>query len=301
MTQPAKNPAAFKASLRDRLKTQAQQSGRPFNQLEREYLLQRFLARVFADPASPWILKGGTGLLARLPGARHSQDIDLLHRTETLTAAAEELGTLAATDVGDPFRFVLGAPVLMTGLVDGAQIPVTAYLGATEFGRFPIDLSTKLNFVAQVERYRPTPIIEIPSVAPLPEFTLYPLADQVADKVCAMYEKHGPRQIASTRFRDLVDLVLITQAFTLNGDALGEALAQEASRRALNLPTALISPDRTWTAGYPKVARPTMVPTELHTLPQALTAVARCLDPVLAGEVTGMQWNPDNHQWQSAT
>ncbi|WP_420811603.1 nucleotidyl transferase AbiEii/AbiGii toxin family protein [Nocardia mangyaensis] len=37
------------------------------------------LARVFVDPFGPWILKGGTSLLVRIPGARHSQDLDLLH------------------------------------------------------------------------------------------------------------------------------------------------------------------------------------------------------------------------------
>jgi hypothetical protein len=151
--------------------------------------------------------------------------------------------------------------------------------------------------VAEVERHRPTPVIEVPDVAPLPEFTLYPLVDQVADKVCAMYERHGPQQIPSTRFRDLVDLVLITREFTLDGDQLAAALAQEAQRRSLTLPTALVSPDSTWTAGYPKVARPTMVPKELHTLTDALDAVARCIDPVLAGKVASLYWEPDGQKW----
>lgn len=297
MTNPPETPTAFKTSLRDRLKARAKSSGRPFNELEREYLLQRFLARVFADPDSPWILKGGTGLLARLPGARHSQDIDLLHRTQTLEAAADDLRRLAAIDAGDPFRFVLSDPIAMTGTVNGAQIRVTAYLGATQFGRFPIDLSTELAFVAEVERHRPTPVIEVPDVAPLPEFTLYPLVDQVADKVCAMYERHGPQQIASTRFRDLVDLVLITREFALDGDQLSEALAQEARRRGLTLPIALVSPDSTWTAGYPKVARPTMVPKDLQSLANALETVARCIDPALAGQVAGHYWDPDNQEW----
>lgn len=297
MTNPPKTPTAFKTSVRDRLKTRAKSTGRPFNELEREYLLQRFLARVFADPESPWILKGGTGLLARLPGARHSQDIDLLHRTQSLDAAADDLRRLAAIDVGDPFRFVLSDAVAMTGTVSGAQIRVTAYLGATEFGRFPIDLSTELAFVAEVERYRPTPVIEVPDVAPLPEFTLYPLVDQVADKVCAMYERHGPEQIASTRFRDLVDLVLITREFVLDGNQLCEALAQEARRRGLTLPAALVSPGSAWTAGYPKVARPTMVPKELHTLNAALEAVARCIDPALAGQVADHRWVPGRQEW----
>jgi Nucleotidyl transferase AbiEii toxin, Type IV TA system len=72
---------AFERSLSDRLKQRAAaRLGASANQVRREYYLQRFLARVFAQPDGPWILKGGTGLLVRLPEARHSQDIDLLQR-----------------------------------------------------------------------------------------------------------------------------------------------------------------------------------------------------------------------------
>ncbi|MBA2324515.1 MAG: nucleotidyl transferase AbiEii/AbiGii toxin family protein [Pseudonocardiales bacterium] len=53
--------------------------GRTYNQVALEFALQRFLARVFADADSPWVLKGGTSLLVRLAGARHSRDLDLLH------------------------------------------------------------------------------------------------------------------------------------------------------------------------------------------------------------------------------
>jgi hypothetical protein len=301
VTQFPKTPTAFKTSVRDRLKTRAKATGRPVNELEREYLLQRFLARVFSDPDSLWILKGGTSLLARLPGARHSQDIDLLHRTFTLDAAVEDLRRVAAVDAGDPFRFVLGEPVAMAGIVDGAQIRVTAYLGAIEFGRFPIDLSTELAFVAEIERLRPDSVVEVPDVAPLPEFTLYPLVDQVADKVCAMYERHGPQQTASTRFRDLVDLVLITHEFPLSGTQLSEALAQEATRRGLVLPTAVASPGGAWAGGYPKIARRTIVPVELQSLDAALAAVARCIDPVLARAVDAKFWAPDHQAWVDQT
>ena len=58
-------------------------------------MLQCFLSRVFAAADSPSVLKGGTGLLIRLPGARYSQDLDLLHPSENLEAAIEELKELS--------------------------------------------------------------------------------------------------------------------------------------------------------------------------------------------------------------
>jgi hypothetical protein len=45
--------------------------------------------------------------------------------------------------------------------------------------------------------------------SPWPDVRLYPLADHVADKVCAMYEWHNGN--ASGRYRDLADLLLISQ------------------------------------------------------------------------------------------
>jgi predicted nucleotidyltransferase component of viral defense system len=109
MSMPSLSAAAFRASVRDRLKTEAKKCGRPVKELQREFVLQRFLARVFAAADSPWVLKGGTGLLIRLPGARYSQDLDLLHLSENLEAAIEELKELCRGAGGDPFSFVVGS------------------------------------------------------------------------------------------------------------------------------------------------------------------------------------------------
>jgi hypothetical protein len=40
-------------------------------------------------------------------------------------------------------------------------------------------------------------------------YRAYPLADHVADKACAIFERHGPTGTPSTRYKDLVDLVAI--------------------------------------------------------------------------------------------
>ncbi|WP_330257044.1 hypothetical protein OG874_22245 [Nocardia sp. NBC_00565] len=89
MTSPS--PAAFKASLKSRIQTQAKQTRRPAAALRREFFMQRFLARVFDDPAAPWIVTGGGGLLVRLPGARSSQDLDLIRTDTEITDAIDEL------------------------------------------------------------------------------------------------------------------------------------------------------------------------------------------------------------------
>jgi hypothetical protein len=70
-----------------------------------EYL-HRFLSRVFSECGNPsWVLKGGTGMLARVASSRAITDVDLFDQGRTLDAALEELRRLASIDLGDFFRF----------------------------------------------------------------------------------------------------------------------------------------------------------------------------------------------------
>lgn len=160
----------------------------------------------------------------------------------------------------------------MSGGVAGGTVKVEVHLGGIPYGQFPIDLSTELPFVAKVERYRARPVVELPDVDQLPEFRLYPLPDQVADKVCAMYERHGSDAVPSSRYRDLVDLVLITANFELDAGLTAAALTAEARRRGLAPPTRLHAPGAGWESGYRAEARRSSLAPELRELATALLA-----------------------------
>ena len=61
----------------------------------------RLLTRIFLSDPDGWILKGGAGLLARMPDvARHSLDIDVFRRT-TIDAAVVDLAAAGDIDLGD--------------------------------------------------------------------------------------------------------------------------------------------------------------------------------------------------------
>jgi predicted nucleotidyltransferase component of viral defense system len=255
----ATSAPAMVRSLRDRLKNAARATDRPVQDLTRQFVLQRFLGRVFADPGSPWILKGGTGLLVRLPLARHSRDLDLMHRGTDPAAALDDLRALAGTSPIDPFRFVLTEGRTLTGHTRGVTVRVEVYLGTVRLESFPIDLSTEHRLLGRVEHRRPRPVLEHPDLADLPAVALYPLPDQVADKTCAMYQRYEPGQQPSTRFRDLVDLVLIVSAFDI---------------------------DATTTHHAP-----------MHDT--ALNTVGACLNPLLRTKPSsGTHWNPTAHRWE---
>lgn len=291
--------AAFLRALNERLRIAARTTERPVEELRRQFLTQRFLARVFSRQDSGWVLLGGGGLLVRLPGAaRHSQDLDLMHRTNTMAAAIAELEELMASEQPDPLTFRMGRAKTMSGHTPGVIVSVDALAGAVQAGSFPIDLSTERTTVGQTERIRPRPVIEMGDVAELPEFVLYPLPDQVADKVCTMYDSYGPQRSPSTRYHDLVDLMLIIRSCSLDAAQTVKAVRAQEARRGVKVPASLLSPGPQWGAGYRAIAENSSLPPTLHTLERALAAAGLFLTPLLTGNTSSGQWNPAAQVWE---
>ncbi len=125
-------------------------------------------------------------------------------------------------------------------------------------------------------------VVQIDDVQPPPPMRLYPLVDQVADKVAAMYETYNGRP--SGRFRDLVDLVIILTAndIDVDTDLLARALSAQEHRRQMRLPSAMTRPGPAWDSGYAAEAARTTVPEPLRTLTAALDRVGNDLNPILA-------------------
>lgn len=278
------DPRAFRRALTDRLKAAARTRGVPLQELQRRFVLECFLARVFAMPGERWLLKGGTGLAVRLTGARHSRDLDLCNTAadRELSSCVDELINVGRAGDRDPFVFEIDRRSALTGVTEGAQLTVTVRLGAQEFDRFPIDLTTGLTFVGPIQTIRKDLVVQIDDVQPPPPMRLYPLVDQVADKIAAMYETHNGHP--SGRFRDLVDLVIILTAedVDIDADILVQALSVQEQRRQMRLPGAMIRPGPAWNNGYAAEAARTTVPELLRTLTAALDRVGDDLNPTLA-------------------
>lgn len=283
---------AFRRALEDRLKWEARIRGRSLEELRREFLFQRFLALVFSGPDGGWVLKGGASLLLRLAGARFSKDLDLVRVGESSAdEAIAELRALASPRAGDHLTFVLEDGVSYSGTNPVVKISVTAYIGA-KYGGFPIDLALDLHFLAAPERIKPAPVVDVPGLTELPEVVVYPLADQVADKVCAMYELYGDAQSPSTRYRDLVDLALIVSSCELEADAVSRSLRSESHRRQMHLPMQLESPGPQWSGGYRAYARQAKIVQDLHSMETALRHVGECLNPLLEDSCDQGRWVP---------
>jgi hypothetical protein len=293
---PYATARAFEAALTARFKRLALET--PFNpsQLRRQFAYDRLLARCFtASDEQQWILKGGISMLARLRQARHSADVDLVAAADSIETALTALTKTAARDLGDFFHFTLGNPTRVVQGIEGIRVPVKAHLGPRPYESFHIDLVTAVTITGTIETAHPVVPLDIPGLI-RPDYRLYPLADTAADKICAITER--PQGTPSTRFRDLVDLVLIARTRQLDATELRIALTSEHHRRALPPRTAFDVPDHTlWEAGYTKVAARAPGIDGHRDLASALNLTKGLIDPILAGIRTYGTWNPTTSAW----
>jgi hypothetical protein len=203
------SPAAFRRALTDKLKNLATTSRWTLPQLQRQMAYDRLLERLYLVDEG-WIIKGATALLARDIGVRATIDIDL-YREAVREIAEADLRRAAALDIGDWFRFEIGPP---RPVVDGGgvRLPMTALVGTTVWVQFHVDLvGADLRMTGEPEAVPPLARVVMPDVEQH-GYRAYPLVDHVADKVCAILERHGLTGAPSTRYRDLVDLVAIVRA-----------------------------------------------------------------------------------------
>lgn len=274
--------AAFRRSVEDRLKAEAKATSRPLENVRREFVFQRLLALVFAADSTEWVLKGGGGLLMRLAGARFSKDLDLTHTSvQSREDAVEALRRAIEPQDGDHLTFTIAGQPKYSAENEVVTVTVRSATGVTEYVKFSIDVSTRLHMLAKPERVTPRQVVDVPGLPGSPEIVVYPISDQIADKVCAMYELHGSTNAPSTRYRDLVDLVLIVRACDLNRGEITMTLQSEAARRSMTLPSRMSLPSPTWVSGYRQIARTSSLPKELHDAAYAVSFVSRFFDPLL--------------------
>ncbi len=239
---------------------------------------------MFASGDSGWVLKGATGLLARIPNrARHSLDIDLMRRDD-LREAIRLLQVLGHQRADNDF-FTFDVQPQREPAVDApnAALSATAYLGEREFERFKIDLVVESNMTAKPESVSPIKPVEIAGLRSVP-YLVYPLVDHIADKHAAMLADYLGRP--SSRYRNLVDLAIIAGSESVGAATLSHALHSEYAHRHIQTPTVVTLPSDEWIPGYEQAAK--HVPNlPQRTADEALELVGKLLNPILAGRTAG--------------
>jgi hypothetical protein len=289
---PYATPTDFNRALADRIASAAKAQPYSVPQLRRQFAYGRLLCRVFLHGPEQWVLKGATGLLSRIPGrARHSMDVDL-YFSGALEQAIDDLQEAADADVGDFFSFDVSPGAALAGQTAGRVLRVTAYLGDKVFETFPVDVVVTHTMTAEPDITPPIELIEVPNLPSVP-YRTYPISDQIADKYAAIVSTYSG--LSSTRYRDLVDLVLIARTQRVDAGLLRRALSSEHRRRGIASDEPLQLPSAAWREGYEKIAgtTPNYPPLDAD---DAVELVRRLVGPVLGGSVSG-QWNPRTLEW----
>ncbi|MFC7623002.1 nucleotidyl transferase AbiEii/AbiGii toxin family protein [Microlunatus sp. GCM10028923] len=122
----------------------------------------------------------------------------------------------------------------------------------------------------------------------------------LADKICALYELYGQRGTsASTRYRDLADIVRIVAAVPFEAARLATVLDREARRRRMILPNSLEAPSPEWATRFPAAAAGfAEYPRSYRDLTAALAFAGACLNDVLSASRASGRWNPMLRTWQ---
>lgn len=284
---PELAPPVSHASLRQRLANDARGRGAEPRAAYNTFFRMLFLAGL-AD-RDGWVLKGGTNLLCRLSDPRSTLDLDLFRQGDhspTLTAGVLH-EQMDGHTVGR-YTFRIGEPALGDGEdIEVARVKVTVFDGTTAVESFNIDVSGDIVLNAEPDQ------VEVPrgDLAVLPGYPatirtrLYPIENQMADKLCALYTRYGSGP--STRYRDLYDLAMIVDQLPFDPETLAEALRVQQRVRRMTVPATLGEPAAGWATDYDQQLRRT--PGARPPFTSYETAIARVRDavtPALSGRDT---------------
>ena len=288
-------------ALEQAVKAEAAKSDRDTNRAIAGFYHDRFLCRVFASEEPAFILKGGQSMLAQIPNARETRDVDLLGRSTDLEIALASLKEAAAIDLGDfiEFRFRDAMPTdTSQDYREGYTVTFETWLGGTKrVGTISVDLV--VDPVPPDEFEVLTPAARL-SITGLPVFNYMTNTPEVrvAEKCCAVMQTYatGP----SSRVKDLADLVTSMLNERINAEKLGRRLTIEQAFRHMDRIAEFAVPaiwKTTFANNYQNKAREARLPQEFEDVVVAEAAVAGWLRPVLEGTVLGYTWDPSEQDW----
>lgn len=288
-------PAAFDRALKSAVRATGGNPGEGYRQALRD----RFLCRVFHGDNTSFVLKGGSGMLARIPDARATRDLDFATaRRPSVEEALKEMRRAAELDLGDWCRFKLThskESLDENGYSRLLKIRFATYIGAEEKDPILIDLSLDCFPTLPPERITPANRIDIKGVEAC-DYLAYPLPDQLADKLCAIMERQ-PGGWPSSRMKDLVDVVIYALNKDFELDQLSAAVICECSKRGMDVPQAFEAPLE-WRSGFSSFAKRCGLPDEYVAFEHASQLASRFFNPALGqDERTGTLWNHEALRW----
>jgi predicted nucleotidyltransferase component of viral defense system len=279
------------------LQREAKRTGRPTDELIQLYALECFLDRlVHSKFADTFILKGGV-LLAALDARRPTRDIDFAVRaientTEKVLSAVQ---TIAAITLEDGMEFDSSGATAETIREEDSYSGIRVTLGGTlsrAVIRFHVDVNVGDPIWPGPQQINVPRLIEGMIVV-----RGYPLEMVLAEKIVTALE----RGTVSTRWRDFVDIYVLTGRYAINAQTLKSSMQRVAEFR-----NAELSPLRTALNGYAAIAQTrwrawlrkqrldSTIPTDFSVVLEHVVSFA---DGLIAGGIDQSNWDPVQGRW----
>ena len=288
------------AALEMAVKEAAKASHLDTNRALSGFYFHRLLCRVFTDDNKYFVLKGGQSMLARTVDARATRDIDLLSTRDTLNEALSDLRRLAQRDLGDFifFEYIGAEPIKPNDEYrSGLSVKFAPMLGAKRMQVIAIDLVVDEVPLDGAETLTPADRIDVNGLE-VCDYLVYPVAAALADKFCALVERHNGR--ASSRVKDLVDIVVYALACDVDGKDLQRRLAREIRVRRIKDIESFELPEE-WGASqarqYAKLCTQTGIPERYRRIEEAQKVAANLFDAPLQLTCGKSHWDRTQLRW----
>jgi hypothetical protein len=290
-----KSGAAFRQALEQRLLDRSREAGTSFVRLRKVVVFDRLLARLSIAAPDRWVLKGALALDFRLgERTRTTKDMDLI-RNDSEQAATSDLISAGALQLDDFFNFnieKLGPP---GEDLEGTAMRyrVRAELAGRRFEEVIVDIAFFDPLKWAPEQINGLDLLEFADIKSI-KVPVLPLEQHIAEKVHAYTRTYSGGR-ASSRAKDLIDIILVKQLMALDAGRLRAALLGVFEKRRQHpLPDRLPPPPRDWTVPYRKLANEVGINPEVRS---GYLEAAALLDPVLADKAKD-RWDPKGGRWR---
>lgn len=302
--QTYETAGALEQAFKDRAKPIAAETGISYNEAERRFLFDRLLVRIFTEDSGEWFLKGGTALLARIPDARSTKDLDLANTQGPIDEVVQRLKALAQKPLNDFLLFIPEGRDEAIGegdnspVEEGRRIKFQTFWGTKKKSIISVDVVVTPETTSPIQALEnPYTRVHMPGLDLSDSlYRVYGINDHVADKVCAIMEMRAGHR--SSRAKDLVDLAVVSthQGFQFDSVQLHQALATEMQRRSLDFEVLDVPED--WTRQYAKLVRKTPACKNI-SFQEACQLASRLVDPTIRTGYPKAWWNPDSMAWEA--
>lgn len=252
-------PQALRAALESRLRSQSEEDDIPLDRLRRRVIFQRLVTRLVRAEPGRWVLKGGKAMEVRLgDAARLTKDIDLGLRDESLGASElrDRLIDALSHDVdGDGFVFAVGPATRMAE--DGAgeltwRLSVDGELAGRRFAAIKLDVSPRPHELEVTDTVMLPNALQFAGLETV-GIEIVDVHRHGAEKLHAMLKDFGERD--SSRVRDLVDIMLLSEHDLLSTGALAAAVTAVWAERDGTTPPVFFPPlPASWPGPYERLA-----------------------------------------------